>query len=117
MNTRRVKSPRGLRSIISDATAERALGRTDIVPTQLVLAVANGENAGREAIRARLGLAPAWAKLRGGPTLINTRADKLASSGAWKPLVQTAVHRALIVADVYYEGQKLEDPEQPRQRF
>ena len=65
---------------ISDATAERALGRTNIAPTQSVLAVVNGENGARQAILARFGLAPAWAKLRGGPSLINTRDDKLASS-------------------------------------
>ena len=29
---------------ISDATAERAVGRTNIAPTQPVLAVVNGEN-------------------------------------------------------------------------
>ena len=102
---------------ISDATAERALGRTNIAPTQSVLAVVNGENGARQAILARFGLAPAWAKLRGGPSLINTRDDKLASSGARKPLVKTAAHRALIVADGYYEWQKPEDPKQPRQPF
>ena len=68
---------------ISDATAERALGRTNIAATQSVLAVVNGENGERQAILARVGLAPGWAKLRGGPSLINTRDDKLASSGAW----------------------------------
>jgi putative SOS response-associated peptidase YedK len=102
---------------ISDATAEIALGRTNIAPTQSVLAVVNGESGEREAILARFGLAPTWAKLRGGPSLINTRADKLASSGAWKPLVKAAAHRAVIVADGYYEWQKPEDPKQPRQPF
>jgi putative SOS response-associated peptidase YedK len=68
-----------------------------------VLAVVNADNGERQAILARFGLAPAWAKLRGGPSLINTRDDKLASSGAWKPLVKSAAHRALIVADGYYE--------------
>ena len=102
---------------ISDATAERAVGRTNIAPTQPVLAVVHGENGERQAILARFGLAPAWAKLRGGPSLINTRDDKLASSGAWKPLVKTAAHRGLIVADGYYEWQKPEDPKQPRQPF
>ena len=82
-----------------------------------MLAVVNGENGEREAILARFGLAPAWAKLRGGPSLINTGDDKLASSGAWKPLVRTAAHRALIVADGYFEWQKAEDPKQPKQPF
>ena len=77
---------------VSDATAERAVGRTNIAPTQPVLAVVNGEDGMRQAILARFGLAPAWAKLRGGPSLINTRDDTLASSGAWKPLVRTVAH-------------------------
>jgi putative SOS response-associated peptidase YedK len=102
---------------ISDETAERAVGRTNIAPTQPALAVVNGENGERQATLARFGLAPAWAKLRGGPSLINTRDDKLASSGAWKPLVKTAAHRGLIVADGYYEWQKPEDRKQPRQPF
>jgi putative SOS response-associated peptidase YedK len=102
---------------ISDATAEQALGRMNIAPTQSVLAVVNGEDGNREATLARFGLTPAWGKLRGGPSLINTRDDKLASSGAWKPLVRTAAHRALVVADGYYEWQKPEDPKQTRQPF
>jgi putative SOS response-associated peptidase YedK len=43
---------------ISDATAERVVGRTNIAPTQPMLAVVNGENGEREAILARFGLAP-----------------------------------------------------------
>jgi putative SOS response-associated peptidase YedK len=102
---------------ISPAVAERALGRANIAPTQSVLAVVNGEDGRREAVLARFGLAPAWAKLRGGPSLINARDDKLASSGAWKRLTASAGHRALIVADGYYEWQKPEDPKQPKQPF
>jgi putative SOS response-associated peptidase YedK len=102
---------------IPDVTAERALHRTNIAPTESVLTVVKGENGERQAILARFGLAPAWAKLRGGPSLINARDDKLASSGAWRPLVDTAAHRALIVADGYYEWLKPEDSKQPRQPF
>jgi putative SOS response-associated peptidase YedK len=69
-----------------------------------VLAVANGEDGTREAVLARFGLAPSWAKVRGGPSLINSRDDKLASSGAWKQLAASAGHRALIVADGYHDG-------------
>ena len=43
---------------ISDATAERAAGRTNIAPTQPVLAVVNGEDGERQAIVARFGLGP-----------------------------------------------------------
>jgi putative SOS response-associated peptidase YedK len=102
---------------ISPAVAERALGRANIAPTQPVLAVVNGEDGSREAVLAPFGLAPAWAKLRGGPSLINARDDKLATSGAWKRLTASAGHRALIVADGYYEWQKPEDPKQPKQPF
>jgi putative SOS response-associated peptidase YedK len=102
---------------ISPAVAERALGRANIAPTQSVMAVVNGEDGSREAVLARFGLAPAWAKLRGGPSLINARDDKLATSGAWKRLTASAGHRALIVADGYYEWQKPEDPKQPKQPF
>jgi putative SOS response-associated peptidase YedK len=84
---------------ISPAVAERALGRANIAPTQSVLAVVNGEDGSREAVLARFGLAPSWAKLRGGPSLINARDDKLATSGAWKRLTASAAHRALIIAD------------------
>jgi putative SOS response-associated peptidase YedK len=102
---------------ISPAVAERALGRANIAPTQSVLAVVNGEDGSREAVLARFGLAPVWAKLRGGPSLINARDDKLATSGAWKRLTASAAHRALIIADGYYEWQKPEDPKQPKQPF
>jgi putative SOS response-associated peptidase YedK len=102
---------------ISPAVAERAVGRANIAPTQSVLAVVNGEDGGREAVLARFGLAPSWAKLRGGPSLINARDDKLATSGAWKRLTTAASHRALIVADGYYEWQKPEDPKQPKHPF
>jgi putative SOS response-associated peptidase YedK len=102
---------------ISESVSERALGRANIAPTQPALAVVRNRDGDRRAVLARFGLAPAWAKLRGGPSLINTRDDKLASSSAWKPLVRSARNRALIVADGYYEWQKPEDPKQPKQPF
>jgi putative SOS response-associated peptidase YedK len=43
---------------IYDPTAERALGRTSIAPTQPALAVVGGEDGERRAILARFGLAP-----------------------------------------------------------
>ena len=51
----------------------------------------------------RWGLAPRWATLKGGPSLINARDDKIARSNAWKPLVRSSSHRALIVADGWIE--------------
>jgi putative SOS response-associated peptidase YedK len=65
---------------ISESVSDRALGRANIAPTQPVLAVVRDGD--RRAVLPSFGLAPAWAKLRGGPSLLNTRDDKLASSGA-----------------------------------
>jgi putative SOS response-associated peptidase YedK len=67
--------------------------RANIAPTQPVLSVDRDSDGDRRAIRASLGLAPAWTNLRGGPSLIDTRYDELGSSGAWKPLVRAAGRR------------------------
>jgi putative SOS response-associated peptidase YedK len=80
-----------------------------------MLAVVRDRGGDRRAVLAGFGVAPVWAKLRGGPSL-NTRDDNVGSSGAWKPLVRSAAHRAMIIADGYYhEWQKPEDPKQPKQ--
>jgi putative SOS response-associated peptidase YedK len=65
----------------------------------------------------RWGLAPRWGALRGGPSLINARDEKLATSNAWKPLVASAYHRALIVSDGWIEWMHAEDPKQRKQPF
>jgi SOS response associated peptidase (SRAP) len=54
-------------------------------------------------------LAPRWATLKGGPSLINARDDKIASSNAWKPLVRSACHRALIIAHGWIEWMHAEE--------
>ncbi|GAC1322939.1 MAG: SOS response-associated peptidase [Thermoleophilaceae bacterium] len=93
------------------------LGRANICPTDPILAVVLGDDRERHAVRLRWGLAPAWAKLKGGPLLINARDDKIRSNGAWRPLASSALRRCLVVADGWLEWQKPEDPKQPRQPF
>ncbi len=64
----------------------------------------------------RWGLVPRWAKdLKVGYRMINAKAENLASSRAYSPLVGKYRHRCLIVADGFYEWMKAEDPKQPRQ--
>jgi putative SOS response-associated peptidase YedK len=100
----------------AETVAPRQLTRTNIAPTTEVLVAVNGER-GREARKMRWGLAPAWGKLRGGPTLINARSDKLLSSNAWKPLIRTAERRCLIAATGWLEWLAAEAKGQPRQPF
>ena len=108
-----------------DAKREEAppgLGRFNVAPTQEILVVraspdpeeaARGE---REARLMRWGLVPRWAKdLKVGSRMINAKAETLASSRAYGPLVGKYRHRCLIVADGFYEWMKAEDPKQPRQ--
>jgi putative SOS response-associated peptidase YedK len=100
----------------------RGLGRFNVAPTQEVLVVrsspdpeeaARGE---REARLMRWGLVPRWAKdLDVGYRMINAKAENLASSRAYAPLVGKFRHRCLIVADGFYEWMRAEDPKQPRQ--
>jgi putative SOS response-associated peptidase YedK len=53
----------------------------------------------------------------GWPVAHQRRDDKIASSNAWKPLVRSSSHRALIVADGWIEWKHAEDPKQPKQPF
>jgi putative SOS response-associated peptidase YedK len=103
---------------------ERAdpVGRFNVAPTQEVLAIASSpvpeeaEQGERVARLMRWGLVPRWAKdLKVGYKMINAKAENLASSRAYSPLVGKFRHRCLIVADGFYEWMKAEDPKQPRQ--
>ncbi len=99
-----------------------ALGRFNVAPTQEILTVrsspdpdeaARGE---REARLMRWGLVPRWAKdLKVGYRMINAKAENLATSRAYGPLVGKFRHRCLILADGFYEWMRAEDPKQPRQ--
>jgi len=101
---------------------ESALGRFNVAPTQEVLTIRSSPDpeeaaAGeREARLMRWGLVPRWAKdLKVGYRMINAKAENLASSRAYSPLVGKFRHRCLIVADGFYEWMVAEDPKQPRQ--
>jgi putative SOS response-associated peptidase YedK len=88
--------------------------RFNIAPTQEVLAVVQNRD-GRRARLLRWGLVPRWAKQpKTGLTMINARAETLATSSTYGGLVQRGSHRCLVVADGFYEWIKAEDPRQPR---
>lgn len=93
------------------------LGRFNVAPTQEVLTVNSEPESGeREAVAARWGLVPFWAKdLKAGYRMINARSDRLLESRAYGPLVKKAGNRCLILADGFYEWMKAENPKQPRQ--
>jgi putative SOS response-associated peptidase YedK len=84
---------------LAEEVPAAGLGRANVSPTQQVLAVVRDRDEEPRPMMLRWGLAPRWATLKGGPSLINARDDKIASSNAWKPLVRSSSHRALIVAD------------------
>lgn len=101
-----------------DDQDQGGLERYNVAPTQEVLAVqANPEaEAGREAVMARWGLVPFWAKdLKVGYKMINARAEGLMKSRAYAPLVKKSSSRCLILADGFYEWMKAEKPKEPRQ--
>lgn len=91
--------------------------RFNIAPTEEVLAVVapKGEP---EARMLRWGLIPHWAKsLTVGGRMINARMETVASSSAYRPLVDAGSRRALQLADGYYEWLKAERRGEPRQPF
>ena len=94
-----------------------ALSRSNVCPTEEVLAVVAGEGGSREARMLRWGLAPSWATLRGQRPLINARDDKLRTSGAWKGLVSDNASRCLVIADGWLEWSKPERPGAAKQAF
>ena len=75
--------------------------RFNVAPTDSVLALTE-RSAGRELMLARWGLVPHWAKdVKAGARMINARAETLAESSAYRPLL--AKNRCLILADGFYE--------------
>jgi putative SOS response-associated peptidase YedK len=89
--------------------------RFNVAPTQDVPAVVQDRH-GRRAEVLRWGLVPTWAQeLNTGLSLINARAETLATSRAFGGLVERASHRCLVLADGFYEWIASEDPKQPRQ--
>ena len=89
--------------------------RFNVAPTQDVPAVVQDRH-GRRSEILRWGLVPRWAReLNTGLTLINARAETLATSRAFGGLVERSSHRCLVLADGFYEWIVSEDPKQLRQ--
>lgn len=75
----------------------------NIAPTQMALAVTNGN--GRRASRMRWGLIPPWAKSTSGASrMINARAETVAERPAFRSAFRR--RRCLVLADGYYEWQR-----------
>lgn len=87
--------------------------RYNVAPTTAVAALRrSGEGDGRELALLRWGLVPAWAKEIGkGPLLINARAETVADKPTFRASFRS--RRCLVVADGFFEWQKLPDRKQP----
>jgi putative SOS response-associated peptidase YedK len=93
---------------------EDAYERFNVAPTEEVPAIVQ-DRGGRRGELLRWGLVPFWARqLNTGLTLINARAETVASSRVYGGLVERASHRCLVLADGFYEWVAAEDPKQPR---
>jgi putative SOS response-associated peptidase YedK len=96
--------------------AERVLEgrpRYNIAPTTSVAAVRTSTgDGGRTIVPLRWGLIPRWAKeTKSGPLLINARAETVAEKPAFRDSFRS--RRCLVVANGFYEWQKLIDRKQP----
>jgi putative SOS response-associated peptidase YedK len=86
--------------------------RYNIAPTQDVAAVRAAEGGGRELVQLHWGLIPSWAKERAmGARMINARAETLVEKPAFRSAFRA--RRCLLVADGFYEWQKLGTRKQP----
>jgi putative SOS response-associated peptidase YedK len=87
--------------------------RYNIAPTTKVAAVRWSEGGdGRELVTFRWGLIPHWAKeTKSGPLLINARGETVADKPAFRSAFRA--RRCLVIADGFYEWQKLLDRKQP----
>jgi len=97
--------------------SEQGTHRFNIAPTQEVLAIVapGGEPQAR---MLRWGLIPPWSKdLKGGARMINARVESVAEKPSFRTLIPDASHRALQVADGYFEWLKPERRGEPRQPF
>jgi putative SOS response-associated peptidase YedK len=86
--------------------------RYNIAPTQEVAAVRSAAGGGRELVRLHWGLIPSWAKDRSmGSRMINARSETAAEKPAFRAALKA--RRCLIVADGFYEWQRLGTRKQP----
>ncbi len=86
--------------------------RFNIAPTQAVAAVRGRGGGGRELVALTWGLIPSWSKDRGmGSRLINARAETVVEKPAFRAALRS--RRCLVLADGFYEWQKLGTRKQP----
>ncbi len=86
--------------------------RYNIAPTQDVAAVRADTAGRRELVHLHWGLIPSWARDRAmGARMINARAETLAEKPAYRNALRS--RRCLIVADGFYEWQKVGSRKQP----
>jgi len=87
--------------------------RYNIAPASQVAVVRKpGSADDREVILMRWGLVPSWAKdSKSGPLLINARGETVADKPAFRASFRS--RRCLVIADGYFEWQKLPDRKQP----
>ncbi len=91
--------------------------RFNVAPTQEVLAIA-APKGDPEATLMRWGLLPAWMKdQKSAYKLINARLESVTSKRTFSTLIADGSHRALQVADGWFEWLKAERPGQARQPF
>ncbi|MEZ6064829.1 MAG: SOS response-associated peptidase [Planctomycetaceae bacterium] len=94
---------------------EPLLNRSNIAPTQTVLAVRPVDDR-REAVALRWGLVPSWAKdLKLGARMINARAETVASKPSFRAAFKP--RRCLIPASGFYEWQGSKGDKQPYHIF
>ena len=107
-------SPNALKQLFPLFDQEALEPRYNIAPTQMVLAVRHLPQAARpEFVNLRWGLIPHWADdPKIGYSLIDARAE----TAATKPAFRTAFrqNRCLILADGFYEWQKVEGSKQKK---
>lgn len=91
--------------------------RFNIAPTEEVLAVVERDGE-LQARMLRWGLLPPWSKdLKGAARMINARIESVTQKPSFRELVPKASHRALQIADGYFEWIKPERRGEPRQPF
>ncbi len=93
-----------------DVAEVRPEPRYNIAPAQIVATVI--EAASRHLVPMRWGLIPHWAKEpKIGSKMINARAETVATKGVFKPALKK--RRCLILADGFYEWQKVGSAKRP----
>jgi putative SOS response-associated peptidase YedK len=84
--------------------------RYNIAPTEPVAALVLGDDGAVCARALRWGLVPGWARdLKSAPKLINARSETADRKPAYRRLIASARHRALLPADGFYEWLRSED--------